>query len=126
MLFQMSLAGDFSDEQMRVFLQEHTEGGIKTLPDNKYFKRCLAAVRDNMEALDTAISGASDNWKIERISKVDLSLLRLSTAEILFMPDIPAAVSVSEAVDLAKKYSGDGAYRFINGVLGRIVRGKKA
>jgi transcription antitermination protein NusB len=61
-------------------------------------------------------------WKINRISKVDLSILRLSIYEISFMDDIPFNVSVNEAVELAKKYSGEDSGSFINGILGKVTK----
>lgn len=61
------------------------------------------------------------NWKIERLSKVDLSILRLCTYELKFEEDIPNRVSVNEAIELAKKYSGEKSATFINGVLGKMI-----
>jgi N utilization substance protein B len=124
-IFQMSLAGDFSEEQKIIFAREHTDGaGMKKMPDKKYFNRGIKALRDYMDEIDAVIDKASDNWKVDRIAKVDLAILRVATTEIKYMPDIPLGVSVNEAVELAKKFGGDGSFRFINGVLGRIVREK--
>ncbi len=61
------------------------------------------------------------NWKIERLSKVDLSILRLCTYELNFEEDIPSKVSINEAIELAKKYSGEKSATFINGVLGKMI-----
>jgi N utilization substance protein B len=122
-LFQMSLSGDYSEEQKIGFAREHTEGaGMKRIPDKKYFNRGITAVREHMDELDALIDAASEHWDVGRISKVDLAILRVATAEIKHMPDIPVGVSVNEAVELAKKFGGDGSFRFINGVLGKIVR----
>lgn len=67
------------------------------------------------------IKGNLKNWKIERLSKVDLSILRLCTYELKFEEDIPNRVSVNEAIELAKKYSGEKSATFINGVLGKMI-----
>jgi N utilization substance protein B len=119
----MSLADDFTEEQKISFAREHTEGaGMKLIPDKKYFNRGITTIRDHMADIDASIEQASEHWKVKRIAKVDLAILRVATAEISYMPDIPAGVSVNEAVELAKKFGGDGSFRFINGVLGKIVR----
>jgi N utilization substance protein B len=64
---------------------------------------------------------SAENWKIERIAKVDLAILRLSIGEIMYM-DIPVSVSINEAVELAKKFGTDDSAKFINGVLGKVSR----
>jgi len=70
--------------------------------------------------LDELISNHLTNWKLERLSAVDRNLLRLALYEIMFCPDIPPAVSINEALELAKKYgSSVETVKFINGVLDR-------
>ncbi|MEG2189609.1 MAG: transcription antitermination factor NusB, partial [Christensenella sp.] len=64
----------------------------------------------------------SKSWRIERIAKVDLAILRLAIYELLFIDDIPAKVTVNEAVELAKKYSDEKSYQFVNGLLGGYLR----
>jgi transcription antitermination protein NusB len=77
---------------------------------------------DNQEALDQVIARNLVNWELDRLSAVDRNLLRLALFEILHRPDIPNAVSINEALDLAKKYgSGGEAVAFINGLLDRVV-----
>jgi N utilization substance protein B len=63
-------------------------------------------------------------WAKERIAKVDLAILRLALYEIQFRDDIPDSVAINEAIELAKKYSTDESGGFVNGVLGKIIRGK--
>jgi N utilization substance protein B len=123
LIYQMSVTGDWSDEEKAEFLAENAGGGDDGQESvGVYFDTAVAAVRDNLEDIDNAIEKASDNWKIGRIAKVDLAIIRLATAEIAYISDIPVAVSVNEAVDLAKRYGSDKSYEFVNGVLGRIVR----
>ncbi|MBQ6949818.1 MAG: transcription antitermination factor NusB, partial [Firmicutes bacterium] len=76
--------------------------------------------------IDQKLEEASDRWKVYRLGKVDLAILRVSTAELLYMEDIPASVSINEAVELAKKYGSDESARFINGVLGKVLKEKNA
>ncbi|AVP61658.1 transcription antitermination factor NusB [Clostridium botulinum] len=89
--------------------------------DIDYVKRIIKGIEENKEEIDEKIKGNLKNWKIERLSKVDLSILRLCTYELKFEEDIPRKVSVNEAIELAKKYSGEKAATFINGVLGKMI-----
>jgi N utilization substance protein B len=123
LVYQMDVTGDFSDAARKKFLDEHA-GEISTSePDFKYFNKYLMSVRENRADIDARIASASDNWKISRIAKVDLAILRLSVAEMTLGngdTPIPHRVSINEAVELAKKYAGDNSPAFVNGVLGKI------
>ena len=77
------------------------------------------------EESDRLIEANLRGWKLSRLPKVTLAILRLAIAEIMTMDDIPDSVSANEAVELAKKYGGDEAPKFINGLLGTLIRGKK-
>jgi N utilization substance protein B len=127
LIYQMSVTGDWSEEEEAAFLAENAADDRRDFVpaakvDKAYFDKIIKIVRDNRDAVDRAVANASDNWKIGRIAKVDLAIIRLAAAEILYADDIPAAVSINEAVDLAKRYGSDKSYEFVNGVLGRIVR----
>ena len=87
-----------------------------------YFNKLFDLTVQNLEEVDRLIESSSDNWKINRIAKVDLAVLRLSTIEILYLKDIPVSASINEAVDLAKKFSGEESGKFINGILGRVAK----
>ena len=78
-------------------------------------------VQKHIDKIDETISEAAIGWTLERMSKVDLSILRNATYEILFDINIPKAVAINEAVELAKIYCDEGSPRFINGCLGRIA-----
>ncbi len=86
-----------------------------------YAVNLLAGTRENLEAIDSHIVAASENWTMERMPVVDRSLLRLATYEMCFVKDVPVSVSINEAVNLAKEFGGDDSPRFINGILGRIA-----
>ncbi len=80
----------------------------------------LELVDANKEYIDEVISRYASNWPLDRMAVVDRNILRLATAELLFADDIPPKVSINEAVELAKKYGEEDAYKFVNGVLDRI------
>lgn len=89
------------------------------------FTRLLyETTEQNLQNVDELISKYSHGWKIERLSKVVVSILRLAIAEIIALDDIPDSVSANEAVELAKKYASSEDASFINGILGSIIRGK--
>lgn len=77
---------------------------------------------DNLDSLDGEINRCSKSWKTGRMPKVDLAIMRLALGEILYADDIPEAVAINEAINLAKKYSTDRSSRFIHGVLGAVVK----
>lgn len=75
---------------------------------------------EHRETIDSAIRSTADNWTLERMPIVDLCILRSAAYELLYLVDIPPAVSINEAVELAKTYSTDNSPKFVNGVLDRI------
>ncbi len=89
--------------------------------DKTFILSEVKGVYQTKESLDEEIAGAVKGWSLERISKVDLAILRLAVYEIRCVPEIPASVSINEAVELAKKYSQSAARSFINGILGSIA-----
>jgi transcription antitermination factor NusB len=80
----------------------------------------VLGVSEQKGELDRVIREASENWRVERMSKLDISILRVATYEILFRDEIPPKVSINEAVELAKRYGSEESGRFINGVLDHI------
>ena len=90
-----------------------------------YAKALYSGVSAHTEEIDNIISSYLTGWKLGRIAKVNLAILRLAVYEIRYLEDIPDSVAINEAVELAKTYSGSEDSAFINGVLGSVVRGKK-
>jgi N utilization substance protein B len=82
--------------------------------------RHLRAVADHLDGIDAAIRAGSDNWRLERLSSVDRSILRLAVAEMLYLPETPPKVAIQEAIRLAGQYGGRDSPRFVNGVLDAI------
>lgn len=91
--------------------------------DNKaYIEWIRKNTKEHQAELDKIISNFAKGWKIERMSRVDVSILRLAICEIIYREDVTSAIAINEAVELAKKYSSDDAPQFINGILGAYVR----
>ncbi|MDD3170053.1 MAG: transcription antitermination factor NusB [Eubacteriales bacterium] len=122
LMFQMEVQNDYSQEIKERFLSEHMQESNQ----QEYFNRLFTAAVDHLSAIDEKLESCSDNWKTSRMAKVDLAILRLSAAEILYLDDVPDSASINEAVDMAKKFSGDDSGKFINGILGKVVRSKDA
>ena len=91
------------------------------VPPDKYAVEILHGVEDNREELDALIGKFAEKWSVERMPVIDRALLRIATWELAHRPEIPVGVSISEAVDLAKRYSTDDSGRFVNGLLVRLA-----
>lgn len=94
----------------------------REIPENAYIKEVFFGITEKAELLDDIISRYAKGWRADRLSKVSRTIIRLAVYEILFVKDIPASVSVNEAVELAKKYGEDKARAFVNGVLASVVK----
>lgn len=86
-----------------------------------YAREIVDGVTDHREEIDELISSYAQGWTIDRMPNVDRAVLRLASWELLHNPEIPAAVAIDEAVELAKHYSTEDSARFVNGVLGKIA-----
>jgi len=89
--------------------------------ESEFMNRMFEGVVVNEEKLDAGISAHLRGWTLERISKVDLAILRLGAYELM-LGEVPAGIVINEAVELANQYSSDKAGSFINGVLGSLSR----
>jgi len=87
-----------------------------------YIRRLVKGISEHGYELDQYIEKYAKGWKFERIPLVAAAVMRLAMYEILYMPDIPNAASINEAVEIAKKYENEDVVRFINGILGTFVR----
>ena len=97
-------------------------GEARDLKPNDYIKTVFAGVYDNIDEIDGIISENAIGWKINRISKTALCVLRLAIYEMKYMEDIPASVSINEAVELCKKYATKEDDSFVNGILASVVK----
>ncbi|KHD13792.1 transcription antitermination factor NusB [Clostridium butyricum] len=118
LFFGMTCSKDTVEEAVETFIDNY-EGDIKEL-DLTYIKKALIGIENNKEAIDEAISSNLQNWKIERISKVNLTILRLAAYEILFDEEVPRSVAINEALEITRKYSDEKSVSFVNGVLDKI------
>ncbi len=115
-LFHMEYNGGEPEEAFELVCS-HFEAPESARP---FSRDLVKGVIEHRDKIDSRIRKASRNWKLERMSRVDRSVLRLATYEILFREDIPPKVSIDEAVELGKKFGSDDSAAFINGILDNI------
>ena len=89
--------------------------------DREYMTLICNNLKANKEQIDELINKYAKNWSVNRMAKVDLSILRLAICELVFVAEIPSKVSINEAIEMAKLYCDDKAPKFINGILGSVV-----
>ena len=95
--------------------------------DRAYMESKFGAVSEKLSSIDRLLNENSRGWKTRRMSKVDLSALRLAVYEMKYDEEIPVSVAINEAVELAKRFGGAASGSFVNGILGKIAleEGKK-
>ncbi len=107
------------EEQMELFFESND---IKDKEAQKYIKNVILGIWENKEKILSSIEkNLKEDWKLNRISKMDLSILELAIYEIEFS-EVPYKVAINEAVELAKKYGEDNSRKFVNGILASIVK----
>jgi len=117
----------------RFFEKEHYESLAREdelytqYPDESqmsYIRNLVSLIDEHRDEIDAQIRKYSRGWRVERISKTALAVLRCALCEIMYMEDIPDSAAINEAVELAKGYDEPDTVAFINGVLGGYMRGK--
>ena len=118
-MFQMDIKNEFSKQEIDIFL----DNNVLSNKEKTYIKETTEYIVNNLEEIDNMIQKYAKGWKINRFAKVDLAILRISIYEIKYREDIPIEVSINEALEISKKYSTIESSKFINGILGSLVRG---
>ena len=119
-LYSMQIQGNENkQEQIKLYIESNN---IHNEEDKKYIEDAIFGIENNKEEIEEQKKkNLKENWKIERVSKIDLSILRLAIYEIKYK-QIPFKVAINEAVELAKKYGEDTSKNFVNGILASIVK----
>ena len=126
-IFRMIFGYEFNSdaempEQMQLYFEQlDEEDGLPTEAEVTYIRDKALNVILKTEEIDEMLNANTKGWKTGRMNKVDLSILRLAVYELKWDDEIPACVAIDQAVELAKKYSGDEGPSFINGVLAKLV-----
>ncbi|MBE5939041.1 MAG: transcription antitermination factor NusB [Lachnospiraceae bacterium] len=109
---------DELEDQYELFKEQISNLGES---DDKYIHSRVFDIVSKLEEIDKAISDNTIGWSIDRMSKVDLTILRLAYYEMRYDEDVPQNVAINEAVEIAKIYGGDSSPSFINGVLAKLA-----
>jgi len=122
MEFSRMLGGEDTPERVCDKAEGIGEGALDA-EDVCYVEQISGGVDAHQQEIDALISKYSVDWAIERIARVDLSILRVAIYEMLYRKeDVPAGAAINEAVELAKRYGGERSYAFINGILGSVAK----
>jgi N utilization substance protein B len=120
-LYQVDLLGAGEEGKSLALFWEHFDPVAE--PEAQAFARELVdGVRDQLERIDALIAVAAEHWRLPRLSRVDLSVLRLGTFELIARPEIPASVTLNEAVEIARRFGSEESAGFVNGVLDHVAR----
>lgn len=120
LVFEMSINKESYVDIIESF-RENTEEKIEDI-DFEYVIRVLKGISENEAQINETISKYLVKWKLERLPKMNLAILKMASYEILFEEDIPNKVTINEAIELAKRYGDDNAPSFINGVLNNLIK----
>lgn len=123
-VFKLLFIRDFhdleeTDEQFELYMQ-HFPAITETECDE--IKKRFNDVIIHIDRIDPILSDATSGWKLNRMNKTDLCVLRFAVFEIIFDENIPEKVAINEAVELAKQYGGESSSSFVNGVLAKVIR----
>lgn len=116
-LYQSELGG----EGVRAAVEQLAAGVDPAQVDLEYFRKVVLGAGGRTAELDGWIDRVVEHWTLERLAVIDRCILRLGIHELLAEADLPVGVIINEAVDLAKRYGGEGSQRFINGILDRVA-----
>lgn len=119
LIYTREMQKEVGEDELEIFLESNE---IEDEEVKEYLKDILFGVSENEEKINELIKkNLKENWEIERVSKINLSLLKVAIYEILYK-NLPYKVAINEVVELAKKYSDEQGAPFINGVLASIVK----
>jgi transcription antitermination protein NusB len=121
-LYQIEITGDVSAAAVDLFLS-HFEGSAQA---KEFARRLVSGVVSQRVDIDRLIEQCTENWKLMRMAKVDLLILRMAAYELIFCPDIPLNVSLDEAIEMGKRFGSGDSGSFINGVLDQLAHSDSA
>ena len=110
----------FTDQPIDDIMEGATE--TRDLQVSEFTLTLAKGTEEHLAGLDALIESKLKNWKLSRISKVSLAILRMAAFELQYVADVPMSVTINEAVELAKQYASEDDYAFVNGVLGAIAK----
>jgi transcription antitermination protein NusB len=118
-LYQLDVTGEGDDASGLAVFWTHFDA-----PDDvrAFARELVQGVREHRDRIDALVGESTEHWRLPRLSRVDLNLLRLATFELLARPDIPASVTINEAIEIARRFGSDDSAAFVNGVLDHVAQ----
>ena len=136
MIFEKISGGQGGEETLKMVYDELREDGFPGVErigrkepdqeDRDYITAAFEGVLAHLEEIDEAIGATAKGWTLDRMSLVDLTIMRLAVWEILYAEDVPGNVSIAEALEMTERFSDPEDKAFVNGILGSILREKEA
>lgn len=122
LIYSSEVQREMEEEQVTLFLQENA---IEEKEEVEYINNIYQGIKENKEEITSLIAtNLKEKWTMDRISKIDLSILEVAIFELIYAK-LPYKVAINEAVELAKKYGDDSSKSFVNGILASIVKERK-
>lgn len=119
LIYELEIQKEFNEENIDIFL---TNNNIEDKNARKYIRKTVRGIKTNESEIEKIISTKlKPEWAMERISKINMALLKLSVYEMIYA-EVPYKVAINEAIELAKVYGDDNSASFINGVLANVVK----
>ena len=136
MIFEKISGGQGGEDTLKMVYDELREDGLPGVDvisrkepdkeDREYITAALEGVLTHREEIDEIIEKTAKDWSLDRMSLVDLTILRLAVWEILYADDVPGSVSIAEAMELTERFSDPEDKRFVNGIVGTFLREHEA
>lgn len=126
-LYEQDLRHDANDAdfQLDEVLDRNIARYKATVEDTDFIRSLAKGVTEKAEELDAVLQPVAPEWPLDKISRMDRAVLRMGLYELTYLKDVPEKVVINEAVELAKAFGGDNSSKFINGVLGTLLRQKQ-
>jgi len=119
LVFETEVQKEYNEELVELFLENNE---VEDKEAKKYIRKMLEGIKENEEQIKAKIvENLKSDWKIERISKINVAILKVAIYEMLFK-EVPYKVAINEAIELAKKYGDESSATFINGLLASVVK----
>lgn len=126
-LYEQDFRSEVADSSLVIdeVLTRNIERYRETIDDQDFIKQLVYGVNERQEEIDKIVRPIAPEWPIEQIARTDRIILRIGVYELLYEKDVPPKVAINEAVELAKAFGGENSSKFVNGVLGTVLRNKE-
>lgn len=127
-LYEEDFRRELNDESfsLKEVLNRNIGRYAETIDDKKFIEDLVKGVESHQNQIDDIIRPVAPEWPIEQIARMDRAILRIGIYELMFEDGVPPKVAINEAVELAKAFGGENSSKFVNGVLGTVLRDKEA